>query len=275
MGRLVWLASYPKSGNTWLRAFLHNYINQPESPYSINELSDLSAVECSAALFRAHDNRPAAQLTPAEVQRLRPAVHRDLMKLHDDLVFVKTHNANLALHGVPFCTPEVTAGAVYVVRDPRDVAVSYAAYTGKSVDFTIDFMSRTGAANRSTDVQVFELLSSWSAHVESWTQNRNHLVLRYEDLLADPTRQFGKLVRYLGDDPNPARLKRAIEFCGFETLAAQEARHGYAAHAPEAAAAFFRVGRAGQWRGVLTPAQAARVLQDHGVIMARLGYAES
>jgi hypothetical protein len=272
MGKLVWLASYPKSGNTWLRAFLHNYINQPEQPYSINELSDLSAVECSAALFRAHDNRPSATLTPAEVQALRPAVHRDLTRLHEDLVFVKTHNANLALHGVPLCTPEVTAGAVYVLRDPRDVAVSYAAYTGKSVDFTIDFMSRKGAANRSTDVQVFELLSSWSAHVESWTQNRKHLVLRFEDLLADPERQFGKLVRYLGDDPEPARLTRAIAFSGFETLAAQEARDGYADHAPEAAGRFFRVGRAGQWRGALAAAQAGRVEADHGAVMERFGY---
>jgi hypothetical protein len=266
MGKLVWLASYPKSGNTWLRAFLHNYIAQPETPYSINSLADFSVVECSAALFPPHDGRPEA------VQRLRPAVHRGLTKLHDDLVFVKTHNANLALHGVPFCTPDVTAGAVYVMRDPRDVAVSYAAYMGLGLDATIDFMGRKGAANRGTAAQVFELLSSWSAHVDSWAGDRRHLVVRYEDLRASPVLTFGKIIDYLGDAPEPARLRRAIEFSRFEELAAQERAHGYGAHAPGTAAAFFRRGVSGAWRDALTPAQAGRIEADHGAAMRRFGY---
>jgi hypothetical protein len=272
MGKLVWLASYPKSGNTWLRMFLHNYIAQPDSPYSINKLADFSAVECSAAAFGAHDPRPASALSPEEVQRLRPAVHKDLTKLHDDLVFVKTHNANLALHGVAFCTPELTAGAIYLVRDPRDIAVSYAAYTGLGIDAVIDFMSQPGAANRGTALQVFELLSSWSAHVESWNRNKRHLVLRYEDMIARPAQVFGKIVHFLGDDPNPTRLNQAIAFSRFENLAAQERETGYAGHAAGAKGAFFRTGQAGQWREHLTAEQTGRIDAAHGQVMQRFGY---
>jgi hypothetical protein len=272
MGRLVWLASYPKSGNTWLRAFLHNYIAEPDAPTSINALTDFSAVECAAALFRPHTKKPVAALSPAEVQALRPAVHRDLMKLHPDLVFVKTHNANLALHGTAFCTQAVTAGAIYVVRDPRDVALSYAAYTGLTIDETIDFMGQKGAANRGTAVQVFELLSSWSAHVASWTQPGTSLQLRYEDMIADPHTAFGRVVQYLGDRENPARLAQAIAFSRFDVLAGQERRDGYAAHAPGARSHFFRQGQAAGWKTVLTPAQIARIEADHGEMMRQFGF---
>ncbi len=229
-------------------------------------------MECSAAFFAAHDTRPASVLTPAQVQRLRPAVHQDLTQLHDDLVFVKTHNANLALHGVPFCTPEVSAGAIVVIRDPRDVVMSYAAYAGMDVDVAIDFMRQRGAANRGTDAQVFELLSSWSAHVESWSRSNRHLLIRYEDMVAAPESVFGKVIHFLGDDPDPARLSRAIAFSRFEELSSQEAKLGYAAHAPGAANRFFRDGRVGQWRDGLTAAQVARLEAAHGDVMRRFGY---
>jgi len=272
MGKLVWLASYPKSGNTWLRAFLHNYIAQPEAPYSINKLADLSAVECAAAFFRPHASKPLAELSPAEVQALRPAVHRDLTKLHSDLVFVKTHNANLALHGTAFCTPSVTAGAIVVVRDPRDVALSYAAYTGLSVEETVAFMGQTGAANRGTAIQVFELLGSWSTHVASWTQERTFLTLRYEDMVAEPRAAFARVVKYLGDDDNPGRLAKAIAFSRFDVLAAQERRDGYAAHAPGARGRFFREGRAALWKSALGAAQIKKIETDHGEMMRRFSY---
>ena len=84
--------------------------------------------------FEPHDARPASQYSVADVQRMRPMVHRDLTRLHPDLVFVKTHNASLTVHGIPLCSPEVTEGAIYIVRDPRDVAISYSKYTGQNLD---------------------------------------------------------------------------------------------------------------------------------------------
>ncbi len=272
MGLIVWLASYPKSGNTWVRAFLHNYILRPPAPYGINDLDRLSASECAAGFFRPHDPRPASAYSEAEVQRMRPEVHRDLTRLHDDLVFIKTHNAARAVHGVALCTWEVTAGAIYLVRDPRDVAVSYAAYTGRGLDDIIAFMGSTGAANRGTDAQVFELLGSWSGHVESWAARPKTLVLRYEDLRATAAAAFGRIVGFLGDGAaDPERLHRAIAFSDFVTLAAQERDSGYGAAGP-AGAPFFRAGGSGQWRERLTAAQVGRIETDHGTMMRRFGY---
>ena len=274
MGNIVWLASYPKSGNTWARAFLHNYILEPETPHNINRLVDLSASENNALFYKQYDPRPPSSWSIAEIQRLRPLVHRDLTRLHPDLVFVKTHNACLSIHHIPLCTPEYTEAAIYILRDPRDVAISYSAYTGHSLDSIIAFMNKSQAANRATESQVFEFLGSWSQHAESWTRQNNGklLPLRYEDMLATPTESFSKIIEFLGGKPEPQRLACAIEFSSFATLAAQETAHGYAANAPNSNAPFFRTGQAGQWRDILSTAQRKRIETDHRSMMIKFGY---
>ncbi len=273
MGKIVWLAAYPKSGNTWLRVFLHNYILDGAAPHDINRLTELSASECNAAFFAPHDPRPAAAYTPQEVQTMRPAVHRDLTRLHDDLVFIKTHNAALEMHGVPLCSWDVTAGAIYLVRDPRDVVVSYSAYTGRGLDAIIEFLGSAGAANRGSDAQVFEWLNTWSAHVASWTARPNTLVLRYEDLVAAPQAGFRRVIGFLGSGAvEPDRLSRAIARSDFATLAAQEQLHGYVAGGPNPASPFFRKGTVGQWRDVLSREQVQRIETAHVAMMRRFGY---
>ncbi len=273
MGTIVWLASYPKSGSTWLRAFLHNFLRPSDRPYDINRLGDFTANECEAAHFRAHDPRPTSQLSLAEVQRLRPTVHRDLARLAPDLVFAKTHNAVLLAEGVPLLSPEVTAGAIYILRDPRAVALSYSRHLGWSIDQTIEFMANDGAATGQDDRHVFERLASWSSHVASWTQvpNPRQLVLRYEDMLADPQKSFGTVIRFLGREPAAGRLDRAIRFSRFEELKAQEQRAGFIER-PSSADAFFASGRADAWRETLTPAQTARIAERHGAQMRRFAY---
>jgi hypothetical protein len=275
MGKLVWLAAYPKSGTTWLRAFLHNYIRQPATPHDINALTELTTGESGAERYRKYDPRPASRYTVADVQRLRPLVHRDITREHPDLVFVKTHNAALVVEGVPLLTPEVTAGAIYLVRDPRDVAVSYSRHLGLTIDATIARMADLEAATGGTDLKVYERLSSWSAHVYFWTRQANPrlCVRRYEDLLADPAGQFGGLIRFLGQEPPPERLARAIRDSGFAVLRAQEQAHGFVERPPESQGAFFGTGRHGAWRGVLTAAQRRRIERDHGAMMVRFGYA--
>jgi hypothetical protein len=275
MGQLLWIASYPKSGNTWVRAFLHNYIRRPEAPYDINRLTDLTAADINAPRYHRYDPRPASQYSIADVQRMRPKVHRDLTKLDSTLVFVKTHNARLRVAGVPLITTEVTAGAIYIVRDPRDVAVSYSYHRGSSIDETIAFMADPEAAIGGTDSKVYEKFSSWSEHVHSWTSrpDPNIRFLRYEDMIRSPGSAFGPLLTWLGENPPPDRLERAIRFSSFDELHGQEQAKGFKERVAESTAPFFGTGRPGHWREVLTPAQQARIERDHGTMMHRIGYA--
>jgi hypothetical protein len=274
MGQLVWIASYPKSGNTWVRAFLHNYIRQANTPYDINLLTDLTAADINAERYHPYDPRLASQYSIADVQRMRPLVHRDLTALDRTLVFVKTHNARQIVAGAPLITPEVTAGAIYIVRDPRDVAVSYSAHLGRSIDETIARMADPEAATGGTDAKVYERHSSWSAHVHSWSNPPDPKVriVRYEALIAAPETIFGQLIGWLGQPPPPMRLKRAIGFSSIDELRTQEQANGFKERVAESTAPFFGPGRPGHWRTILSPAQQARIERDHGTMMARFGY---
>jgi hypothetical protein len=274
MGQVVWIASYPKSGSTWLRAFLHNYVRDPAEPHDINSLMELTTGESSAARYRAHDPRPASRYTIADVQRLRPLVHRDLAAAHSGLVFVKTHNALLVVEGVQTITRDVTAAAIYILRDPRDVAISYSRHLGRPIDETIGIMADVEAATGGSDEKVYERLSSWSAHVHFWTR-RPHPelhVMRYEDMLAAPEAAFGGLIRFLGQEPPPERLARAVRFSDFAVLRAQEQARGFIEQPARSSGAFFRSGQAGAWREALSRAQIARIERDHGAVMRRFGY---
>ena len=135
-------------------------------------------------------------------------------------------------------------------------------------------MADLEAATGGTDVKVYERLSSWSAHVHFWTRNASPSlhVLRYEDLAAASGPGFAALLRFLGVEPEPARLARAIRFSDFATLHRQELPPASSERPPEATAPFFRVGRPGQWRAALSAAQRARIEHDHAAVMRRFGY---
>ena len=274
MGGIIWLASFPKSGNTWMRSFLHNLLRNPTESYDINTLTDFTLGEAQTRWFKPFDPRPGSEYALADVRRMRPLVHRHLTTLSPDSVFVKTHNALIEDEGVPLVTMGVTAGAIYIVRDPRDVVISYSHHQGKSLDYAIDMLGQEFTCTGGDDVNVYEYLSSWSRHVQSWTHTPNPtlLTLRYEDLLDQPLKSFGSVAKFLGLEVARPRLDKAMKLSSFKVLKAQEQRKGFIERPAAADSAFFREGKAGQWRKILTPAQVARIEADHGDQMHRFGY---
>ncbi len=118
-----------------------------------------------------------------------------------------------------------------------------------------------------------EQRGSWSEHATSWLQSPlRRLTLRYEDLVANPVAAFTALTDFCGLGQSTQDIARAIAATDFARLAAQEAERGFRER-PAGMERFFRAGRAGQWRDALSPLQLARIEQDHGVVMRRLGYA--
>ena len=274
MGKILWLASYPRSGNTWLRAFLHNLFRNAAEPHDINRLRDLTLIDGEARWYRMFDPRPPTELTKEEVAALRPKVHAAMTAAHPDTVFVKTHNALVDDRGTPMITLEQTAGAIYIVRNPLDVAVSYSHHYGVSFEDSVAAMNRPG--NQSIGNQagfVYELHGSWSEHVGSWTAVQSNAlhVVRYEDMASDPLAAFSGIARFLGLAALPERITSAVERSSFAVLRQQEALHGFRERSKKSEQ-FFRTGEVGQGRRYLTADLIGALCAAHRESMARFGY---
>ena len=273
---IVWLASYPKSGNTWLRAVLTSYVEHDGGPASINGLVGLAGNR--RALFDEHVGLPSSDLTFSEAQRLRPLLYERLAAELPPPAFVKVHDACIRTRAGPLFPRRATAAAVYLVRNPLDVAPSYAHHQQWSVDRIVEHMNRpaatVGLAGRRLHRIFPEVLSSWSRHVVSWLESDlPTLVVRYEDMLESPAAAFGGAIRHAGLELDEARLARAVDQARFDRLRAQEREEGFHERQPTAPS-FFRAGAAGGWREALTPAQVRALVDAHAPVMERFGYLE-
>ncbi len=272
---IVWLASYPKSGNTWLRAVLTSYLREDGGPVSINDLVG-HRIHNTRKLFDELLGLPSSDLTEREVRRLRPALHELIAEEFPHPTFIKVHDACIRIEAGPLFPPAATAGAVCLVRNPLDVAVSYAHHQQWSIDRTIEAMNLGEAARGrhpgSLHTSFSETMLSWSANVASWADADLPVCLsRYEDLLSEPMQAFGAIVRFAGLDWSAARLARAIDHARFDRLQDQERDEGFRERQPTAPS-FFRSGRSGGWRRALTPKQVRALVGAHGAVMERFGY---
>jgi aryl sulfotransferase len=276
MKRLVWLASYPKSGNTWVRLFLEAYCH-PDRALDINSI-DISLHAGNRDLFDRVIGLEASDLIPAEIDRYRPDVYRQLAVEAEEPLFIKVHDGwRRNADGAPLFPPEVTAATLYIVRDPRGVAPSFANHYHLSLDAAIERMAKAGqgiaARMDRLPSQLPQPMGSWSQHVAGWLDQRDlplHLV-RYEDLHAVPTATFAGILAAAGLPVDEERLATALAESRFERLRGQEAATGFKERllgSPR----FFRRGQPESWRAELTAAQQARILAAHGTVMARLGY---
>ena len=273
MAGILWLASYPKSGNTWLRAFLGNIFNNDKVPIDINRLGVYTFGEMSPDLYERVSGRRIATMTDRELHLLRPEVHRMLSGLRPDTVIVKTHCAIAVQDEVPTVTPEVTAGAIYIVRNPLDLVLSYADHYGLTTGQAIEAINSWHNRVETSPGAVGQFLCDWSNHVQSWTEApglKLHLV-RYEDLLDDPQKHFTAVLDFMGLEVTKQRLNRSIKFSALPELQRQERQRGFREKS-RTAEKFFRQGQAGAWREVLSQAEVDAVVAAHEPMMRRYGY---
>lgn len=276
MTTFIWLASYPKSGNTWVRAFLSS-VRQDGGPIDINRL-DVVIQPSSRYFLDDIFGIPTADLTQSEILQARPAAMSAYSSAADKATIHKVHDAWLCnADGQPLFPAELTKASIYIVRDPRDVAISFAHHIGKSIDYAIDQMaapdSALGLNLRRFTPNTSQLLLTWSQHVESWLDHASPtpLLVRYEDMMADPVGQGALIARHAGFDKTMSVYEQAAKNSSFSELNKQEAQNGFKeVLAPDRR--FFRSGKAGGWKNTLAPAQIARIEQAHGAVMQRLGY---
>jgi aryl sulfotransferase len=278
MAKIIWLSSYPKSGNTWMRVFLTNYVRNSDSPADINKL-DGGPIASARMWFDEWVGVEASTLDDEMIERLRPGVYRCMAQDEQQNFYMKVHDAwSRTVLGEGLFPADATAGVIYILRNPLDMAASCANHWGVSIEQAVEYLCdpdyTLARSFGGVSDQLSQKLGTWSHHVASWLDVSELPVhqVRYEDLRQDPELYFGKVVQFCGLPWVGERIRKAVSYSDFSVLQSQEKTKGFREHSLKAQGNFFRRGETGSWRNELSPKLAQRLIDTHGETMRRFGY---
>lgn len=284
MHNIVWLASYPKSGNTWFRMFLANFFANQSDPLDINKVH-CAPVASARSVVDELLGYDSSYLSDDELKPILPTIFNHVSNNAKETEFFKVHEAYISTGETKRCPiypKEATKGVLYFIRNPLDVAVSFANHYGVTIDKAIGAMENEAYSighklGKGYRKQAHQALLSWSSHVRSW-QNISDIpvhIMRYEDMHSSATETFSKALRHLGIDANQDRVERALKNSSFERLKKQETQNGFKERLSRCSNQFFNRGQVGYWRECLTVEQIERVTASHSEVMKEFGYMDS
>ena len=269
---IIWLASYPKSGNTWVRIFLSRIL------FKTNNINNLNIPIYSSKTFLEEQAFiDISELPLEDIHSLRLEVYSEKAK-YSDFFPIKIHDIfQKELYNKPFLPFEYSKVVIYIIRNPFDVAISFAKHLGKSIDETISIMNETGyTLSKNTykyQVQLPQPLGSWSNHVKSWTSQSliPFFVVRYEDLLYNTKTTFEEILKNCKIPYNSDTLTDAINFSKFENLKKHEQQYGFnekSIHLDN----FFNVGKAYYYKDILTNSQIKKIYESNKELIIKYNY---
>lgn len=264
-----WLVSYPKSGNTWIRLLLTEYFRRRAN-------CPQKFLDVEGHIYHLASPLPLNELSLKEQVMLRPSVvmHAHLLFNHH-WYLAKSHHAAEVVEGMPIFCRAFVHSAIYIVRDPRDVAISFAHYLGseKTIDDAIRIM-REPRATLQDENRAAHLLFSWSHHVSSWLAEKDFptILVTYESLHANTAGVLKRLLQFLGEDePNEEWINEAVEHCRIDNLRRLE-EAGEIQEKARTQDTFFRRGVSQGWKDELSLDRVREIEEDHGNVMKVLGY---
>ena len=276
---IIWISSYPKSGNTWVRTFISTYYLSSSDKFDFSMLKNIRQF-------------PHEKFFDKKISDINSAINNwDLaqynINLRNKLIFLKTHGALVKINNTAFTNKRHTLGAIYIVRDPRNVVTSLANHYQLTFDESLKFMTNKKKfllkKSDSSNFGNFTFLNSWSEHYKSWLYNKefNLLFIKYEDLENDTLNTFKKIVKFLNKITKKDkkididRLVKIIDTISFETLKKKENEEGF----PEAiinnekqTVDFFYLGKKNKWQKLLSSKQIDRINYIFNEDLKRLGY---
>ena len=272
---LIWLASYPKSGNTWVRVLLSNYLNDNIEGVDINKI-DSSIISSSRSIFDSYTPFLSSDLNNDEIDILRPNVYKSLSDENEEFVCIKTHDAFTKNKKNKNIFPlSATKGIIHIVRNPLDVAVSFAHHSNITIEKSIKFLNNRKALStnpKQLNPQLRQQLLSWSQHYLSWSSTpAPYLQVTYEKLIEDTEKEFRKIILFIYNEVDVKKLKKAVKQSAFKELRKQEQTGNFKERAIQSKS-FFRKGKSGSWKNEMSEEQIKEIIKKNSTVMEELGY---
>ena len=195
---IIWIASYPKSGNTWIRLFLNSLIYSDNSSIDINDIK--------IRLFPIRKDFESLSENINDVNELiRNCLYSQIrLNLDKSVKIFKSHNALWQSQNYKFTNEENTLATVYIVRDPRNIITSIKNhYIFENYDTSLKFMTDDKQTigikkNAKLEIDLPTIISSWKNHYNSWKRfPKNNLLVKYEDLTLFPEREMKRIIKFL------------------------------------------------------------------------------
>jgi len=275
--QIVWLASYPKSGNTWFRSFIS--VLQKNKEFNINKL-ETDGIFSGKTILEDTLDVDTDYLSLSEMEEFRKVAFSYISENGKKIYYYKIHDAFTFSEkdGLPLVPIKPSKLAIYIIRNPLDVALSLANHINSTVDKAIEgyLTSEAGSFGKKSNAggaQLFQPLLSWSTHVESWLKYPTFPVhfIRYEDMKNLSFETFKGAVNAIGLDVTDQQIQEAIEATAFEKLKKQEDEGGFKEKMVQNTTFFFK-GEAGRWKKELTEQQIKKIREANEPMMRHFGY---
>lgn len=230
---IIWLASYPKSGNTWLRSLIASYFYSKSGNFDFDLLNNIDQFP-SAQFFEGYEHSFSTVDSTSSFWITEQA------KINNDkkLRFLKTHNALCKINSNIFTDQNNSLGGIYIIRDPRNVISSLSHHYQLNLSEALNFMTDSKRAlieKKNNRYLGFVPILSWDLHQDSWVNCKKFpiLVIRYEDLELKIFETFKKVIQFIIDISNldisfdEVKARNSISSCSFEEMQNLEKSIGF------------------------------------------------
>ena len=281
---IIWLASYPKSGNTFLRSLLTAYLFTKDGNFNFEVLKNINQFP----------NNVTFEKLGIDISNQKEVI-KNYIKVQEEtnkrdgegIRFLKTHSTLQDIDGHKFTNLKNCLGAIYIVRDPRDVAKSYSNHNSTSIEESINYMKEFniggGVKSKDRKNETITHIGSWSSHYTSWKEFDKvdrYLLIKYEDLVKETEKTFLKVLTFVCKltkkklDLDKNRLNNVLNTTTFDSMQKLEKQNGFneAVDLNGKKITFFKYGAKNNWKKILTSENKKKIEDLFREEMKELGY---
>ena len=284
---IIWIASYPKSGNTWIRSLLSSYLFSKDGKFSFKLLKNIEQFSSKDFLSDKLKSSNYQAIISKNWIPSQKIINRD-KKIH----ILKTHNALCSINGNNFTDSFNTTAVIYIVRDPRNLITALSHHYELSLDEAFSFLTNkrkiifpVNIENKEKNIKEsedFNFLGDWSTHYQSW-KNINFCpikIIKYEDCLNDAQKVFVSTLNFLSKflkfEYDKKKINTALTSTSFKNLSQMENKEGFHESATSSKTMkkikFFNLGKKNNWKSLLDKKIVKKIESRFKNEMSELGY---